>query len=366
MGLGIGIVGLPNVGKSTIFNALTRAQNAEAANYPFCTIEANRAVVPVPDHRIDQLAELTTPKVITRATVDFVDIAGLVRGANKGEGLGNQFLGNIRETDAILHVVRCFEDENVTHVEGNVDPIRDIEIIETELVLSDLQRLENRTERMAKKARAEKEGRDLLGRVEKLRAHLEDGKPVIAFTDDDSEQMVAFRKEMQFLTDKKVIYCCNVDESGLTDGNAYVELVKGHAADVGCEAVTVSASMEEDLIGLDEAEQSEFLDSFGVTESGLNKIVHTGYRTLGLSSFFTAGPKEVRAWNIRTGCRAPQAAGVIHTDFERGFIRAQVIPFDDYIKHGGEAPCKALGLMRQEGKDYVVQDGDVILFLFNV
>jgi GTP-binding protein YchF len=366
MALSIGIVGLPNVGKSTIFNALTRAQNAEAANYPFCTIEANKAVVPVPDRRIDQLATLTTPKKVTRATVDFVDIAGLVRGANKGEGLGNQFLENIRDTDAILHVVRCFEDENVTHVEGGIDPIRDIEIIETELILSDLQRIETRLERMTKKARSEKGGRELLEKVELLRGHLEDGKPVISFDADVSEQMEAFRKETQFLTDKQIIYCCNVDEGGLTEGNAMVTAVQDYATAQGCEAVKVSARMEEELIGLDETEATEFLESFGVTESGLDKIVHTGYRTLGLLSYFTAGPKEVRAWNIREGWKAPQAAGVIHTDFERGFIRAQVIDFSDYMEHGGEAPCKALGLMRQEGKDYTVKDGDVILFLFNV
>jgi len=366
MGLSIGIVGLPNVGKSTIFNALTRAQNAEAANYPFCTIEANKAVVPVPDPRIDQLATLANPKKITRATVDFVDIAGLVRGANKGEGLGNQFLGNIREADAILHVVRCFEDENVTHVEGGVNPIRDMEIIETELILSDLQRMENRMDRMAKKARNEKEGREFLEHVKVLHQHIADGNPVISFKADTSDMMVAFRKEMQFLSDKKIIYCCNVDEAGLVEGNALVEAVKAHAASQGSEAVTVSARMEEEMIGLDDAECAEFMESFGITESGLNQIVHTGYRTLGLLSYFTAGPTEVRAWNIRQGWKAPQAAGVIHTDFERGFIRAQVIKFDDYIEHGGEGPCKALGLMRQEGKEYIVQDGDVILFLFNV
>jgi ribosome-binding ATPase len=366
MGLSIGIVGLPNVGKSTIFNALTRAQNAEAANYPFCTIEANKAVVPVPDRRIDQLAALVTPKKVTRATVDFVDIAGLVRGANKGEGLGNQFLGNIREADAILHVVRCFEDENVTHVEGDVDPVRDIEIIETELILSDLQRMENRIERMAKKARSEKEGRELLERVGALHKHIEDGAPVSSFTSDTSEVMLDFLKDMQFLSAKKMIYCCNVDEEGLLDGNALVEAVKAHATAQESEAVTVSARMEEEMIGLDEAECAEFMESFGATESGLDQIVRTGYRTLGLLSYFTAGPTEVRAWNIHTGWKAPQAAGVIHTDFERGFIRAQVIKFDDYIEHGGESPCKALGLMRQEGKEYEVQDGDVILFLFNV
>ena len=366
MSLSIGIVGLPNVGKSTIFNALTRTQNAEAANYPFCTIEANKAVVPVPDSRIDKLAELVKPQKVTRATVDFIDIAGLVRGANKGEGLGNQFLGNIRETDAVLQVVRCFEDENITHVEGSVDPLRDIEIIETELILSDLQRLENRLEKLTKKARAEKDAKDILQRAEKLHAHLSDGNPVITFDSDESEKMAAFRHEMQFLTDKKMIYCCNVDEDGLTEGNSFVAAVKEFAAGRESEVLTVSAKMEEDLIELDEGEAAEFMESYGITESGLDKIVRTGYRALGLLSYFTAGPKEVRAWNIRAGWKAPQAAGVIHTDFERGFIRAQVIKYEDYIEHGGEAQCKALGLMRQEGKDYVVQDGDIILFLFNV
>lgn len=366
MGLSIGIVGLPNVGKSTIFNALTRAQNAEAANYPFCTIEANKAVVPVPDVRIDQLTELVKPAKTTRATVDFVDIAGLVRGANKGEGLGNQFLGNIREADAILHVVRCFEDENVTHVEGDVNPIRDIEIIETELILSDLQRMENRLERLTKKARSDKDSRTLLEKAQALHLHIADGNPVMSFTADSSDAMLALRKEMQFLSDKKVIYCCNVDENGLEAGNSHVEAVSRYAADRGCEVVRVCARMEEEMIGLDDSECAEFMKSYGITESGLNQIVRTGYKTLGLVSYFTAGPKEVRAWNIREGWKAPQAASVIHTDFERGFIRAQVIKFDDYIEHGGEAPCKALGLMRQEGKDYIVQDGDVILFLFNV
>lgn len=366
MGLSIGIVGLPNVGKSTIFNALTRAQNAEAANYPFCTIEANKAVVPVRDPRVDQLAALVKPAKVTRATVDFVDIAGLVRGANKGEGLGNQFLGNIRESDAILHVVRCFEDKNIVHVEGNVDPIRDIEIIETELILSDLQRIENRIGGMAKKARSEKDGRNLLEQVQALRLHLEEGKPVVAYEPAPSELMIEFLKEMQFLTAKKVIYCCNVDESASSGDNSLVTAVKNYAASRNCETVVVSARMEEDMIGLNESELTEFMSSFGLTESGLDQIVRTGYRTVGLLSYFTAGPTEVRAWNIHQGWKAPKAAGVIHTDFERGFIRAQVIPFTDYIKHGGESQCKALGLMRQEGKEYVVQDGDVILFLFNV
>lgn len=366
MGLSIGIVGLPNVGKSTIFNALTRAQNAEAANYPFCTIEANKAVVPVPDKRIDQLTELVKPEKVTRASVDFVDIAGLVRGANKGEGLGNQFLGNIREADAILHVVRCFEDENIAHVEGGIDPLRDIEIIETELILSDLQRIEKSLVNLVKRGRADKDARDLQVRVEKLQAHLEEGKPVVAYAADESESLAKYRRDMQFLTDKKVIYCCNVDEDGLADDSSFVQAVRTHAESQGCEALKVCARMEEDLIGLEDAEAAEFLESFGITEGGLDQIVHTGYRTLGLLSYFTAGPKEVRAWTIRAGWKAPQAAGVIHTDFERGFIRAQVIKFEDYIKHGGEPECKALGLMRQEGKEYVVEDGDVILFLFNV
>jgi GTP-binding protein YchF len=366
MGLSVGIVGLPNVGKSTIFNALTNAQNAEAANYPFCTIEANKAVVAVPDSRVDGLAGLLKPKQVTRATVDFVDIAGLVRGANKGEGLGNQFLGNIRETDAVLHVVRCFKDENVAHVEGGVDAIRDIEIIESELILSDLQRVEGRIERLTRRARADKALREELALTEALYAHLGEGEPARSFPGHDSELAVRVFREMQLISDKPVIYCCNVDEEAVSGGGGEVARVEELAASRGAETVRICARMEEELVGMEGEERAELLAGYGVDEGGLNKIIHTGYRTLGLISYFTAGPKEVRAWTVPIGCKAPQAAGVIHTDFERGFIRAQVIRYDDYMAEGSESACKAKGLMRQEGKGYEVQDGDVILFLFNV
>jgi GTP-binding protein YchF len=366
MGLSIGIVGLPNVGKSTIFNALTNAQNAEAANYPFCTIEANKAVVAVPDARIDALVASVGPKRITRATVDFVDIAGLVRGANEGEGLGNQFLGNIRETDAILHVVRCFEDENVTHVEGGIDAIRDIEIIECELILSDLQRVEGRLDRLTRRARADKTLRDELACTEALYKHLGEGEPARSFEGRDREDVGPIFREMQLISDKPVIYCCNVDEAGVREGGEQVSLVESLAAERGAEVVRICARMEEELVGMEGDERVEFLSSYGVDEGGLDKIIHTGYATLGLNSYFTAGPKEVRAWTVPVGCKAPQAAGVIHSDFERGFIRAQVISYGDYVAEGGESACKAKGLMRQEGKGYEVQDGDVILFLFNV
>jgi ribosome-binding ATPase len=366
MGLSVGIVGLPNVGKSTIFNALTRAQNAESANYPFCTIEPNKAVVPVPDPRLDKLAEIAGSKKTIYATVDFVDIAGLVKGASQGEGLGNKFLTNIRETEAILQVVRCFEDENITHVDGSVDPIRDIEVIETELILADFQMMENRVVRMKKQARADKAAQAALPVYEKLLAHLGEGRMAVAFEGQDSELVQSIFKEMQFLTDKKVIYCCNVDESGLQEDNAHVAAVKELAAARGADVVKICAKMEEDLNGMSDEERNEFLLEYGVKESGLDQIVRTGYHTLGLISYLTQGPKEARAWTIRRGDKAPQAAGVIHTDFERGFIRAQVIAYDDFVAKGSEAACRDAGLLRTEGKEYVVRDGDVIEFLFNV
>jgi len=366
MSLSIGILGLPNVGKSTIFNALTRAQNAEAANYPFCTIEPNKAVVPVPDPRVDKLAEIVTPKKAVYATVDFMDIAGLVKGASQGEGLGNKFLSNVREADALLHVIRCFEDENVVHVDGSVDPVRDIEVIETELVLADFQTLETRIEKIKKQARADKAAAATLPEVEKLLAHLGEGKPVIAFPDRDTELFNKLLKESPLLTDKKIIYCANVDEDGMTEDTDFVNAVRAYADTKGADTVKICAKMEEDLVGMDEAEAEEFLKEFGVEESGLNQVIHKGYHTLGLASYLTAGPKEVHAWTIHQGWKAPQAAGVIHTDFERGFIRAQVISYDDYVEHGGETACREKGLMRTEGKDYTMQDGDVVEFLFNV
>jgi GTP-binding protein YchF len=366
VGLGIGIVGLPNVGKSTIFNALTRAQNAESANYPFCTIEPNKAVAPVPDPRLDALAKIANPERIIHATVDFVDIAGLVKGASQGEGLGNKFLSNIRETDAVLHVVRCFEDGNVVHVDGGVDAVRDIGVIETELILADYQSVEARIGRMGKQARGDKSLQPQLDFAQALLAHLGTGKLAVEFPDHASDAAVAFLKECPLLTDKKMIYCCNVDEPALQADNDHVRAVRAHAQSRQCEVVKICAKMEEDLNGLADNERQEFLHGYNVTESGLDQIVRTGYRTLGLISYLTAGPKEVRAWTIRNGWRAPQAAGVIHTDFERGFIRAQVISYKDYVEQGGEAACRAKGLLRVEGKEYVVQDGDVIEFLFNV
>ena len=366
MTLSIGIVGLPNVGKSTLFNALTRAQNAEAANYPFCTIEPNKAVVPVPDKRLAELAKLVNPERIVAATVDFIDIAGLVAGASKGEGLGNKFLGNIRETQAILEVVRCFEDEDVVHVSGSVDPVRDVEIIETELILADLETVEKAIQRVEKQLKADKAFKPKLDLLQGLLKHLESGKAARGFFNLEKELDLEVMNELCLLTSKRVIYCANVDEAGMSEDNDHVKRLREMAAGRGEEMVKISAKMEEELSALEDAERDEFLQSYGVTESGLEQVIRKGFDILGLSSYFTAGPKEVKAWTIHKGWTAPKAAGVIHTDFEKGFIRAEVISYEDYIKHGSEAKCRAAGVMRTEGKDYVVQDGDVMHFLFNV
>ena len=368
MSLQIGIVGLPNVGKSTLFNALTKARNAEAANYPFCTIEPNKATVPVPDVRIAVLADLVKPQKRVHATVDFIDIAGLVRGASKGEGLGNQFLGNIRECAAILEVVRCFEDGNVVHVDGDVDPLRDRESIETELLLADLQSLEKRMEKAKKAAKGDKPMQALAGELEALFAHLDAGRPASSHAGPDNETYRQTLRELGLLTSKKIIYCANVDEASLArpDDNPHVRRLKDFAAGRGNEVVLVCAKIEEELQGLEDEERSEMLASYGIAENSLARVIRAGYRALDLASYFTAGEKEVRAWTIPLGCKAPQAAGVIHSDFERGFIRAEVISFDDYARLGSEAAARAAGALRVEGRDYPVKDGDVMRFLFNV
>ncbi len=364
MGLSIGIVGLPNVGKSTIFNALTKAQNAESANYPFCTIDPNKASVPVKDKRLDIISDFVKPLKTIYATVDFVDIAGLVKGASKGEGLGNKFLANIRETGAILHIVRCFDDDNIIHVDGSIDPIRDIEVIETELVLSDLQTIEKQLERLLKLAKADKKVLPIIDKLSLLNKHLENGNLAITFLDRDDEFSV-FLKQLSLLTDKPVIYAMNVDEDALANENQYQKSVKEYAQKKNFKAISFSAKMEEDMVGLEDDEVEELLKEYGVKESALDRLVSASYDLIGLQSFFTAGPKEVRAWTIKKGWKAPQSAGVIHTDFEKGFIRAQVISYEDYIKYKSEVACRTAGVLRTEGKDYIMQDGDVVEFLFN-
>ena len=366
MALNIGIVGLPNVGKSTLFNALTRAQNAKAENFPFCTIEPNTAVVPVPDPRLAALAGMVHPQNVIHATVEFVDIAGLVKGASKGEGLGNKFLANIRDADAILEVARCFENPDIVHVEGSIDPVRDVAIIENELLLADLEALEGRLARVSKLARADPKARPEAEALAALKAHLEGGAPVRTFPERGADALAEALRECRFLTDKKVIYVANVDEAGLAGGNAHEAALRAHAAKVGSDCVRICAAVEQDMAGLSDAERAEFLASYGIDESGLDVIVKTGYHTLGLASFLTAGPKEVRAWTFRRGWKAPKCAGVIHSDFERGFIRARVVRYEDFVAHGGELKCRELGLVREEGKDYEMQDGDMVEFLFNV
>ena len=366
MGLGVGIVGLPNVGKSTTFNALTKAQNAEAQNYPFCTIEPNKAIVPVPDKRLEELAKIVKPEKLQYSTIDFVDIAGLVKGASKGEGLGNQFLANIRETEVILHMVRCFEDANIVHVEGGVNPIRDIEIIESELIFADIDQLQRKIERLARLAKGSKEAAASLEVANDLMKHLEDLQPVRSFDAKTSEVFKQLDKEMRFLSNKDVIYGANVDEDGLGEDNEFVQKVKEYATSTNADVIKLCAKIEEELVGLSDEEAKEFLDSLGVVESGLEQIIHKAFDKLGLQSYFTAGVKEVRAWTIRKNTKAPQAAAVIHNDFEKGFIRAEVIAYNDFITNNGEVGAKNAGKMRLEGKEYTVNDGDVMHFRFNV
>ena len=363
----LGIVGLPNVGKSTLFNSLTKA-GAESANYPFCTIDPNVGVVTVPDERLNLLGDFYKSKKVTPAVIEFVDIAGLVKGASKGEGLGNQFLANIREVDAIVHVVRCFEDSNVVHVDGNIDPLRDIETINLELVFSDLEILERRIAKVTKTARMDKEAAKELTFLEKVKAHLEDGQLAITL-ETENEDQEAWLATYNLLTAKPVIYAANVAEDDIADdgaNNAHVQAVREYASKQNSEVFVICAQIEEEISELDEDERKMFLEDLGLTESGLEKLVRASYHLLGLMSFLTAGEDETRAWTIKIGTKAPQAAGKIHTDFERGFIKAEVVNYQDLLDCGSYAGAREKGLVRMEGKDYVVQDGDVILFRFNV
>ncbi len=365
----LGIVGLPNVGKSTLFNSLTKA-GALAANYPFATIDPNVGVVAVPDKRLDALADLYHPKKKTPATIDFVDIAGLVKGASKGEGLGNQFLANIREVDAIVHVVRCFEDDNIVHVDGSINPSRDIETINLELLFSDLEILERRYQKTHKQAKMDKTLAKEVDLIERIKAHLEDGNPAKTFAvDEDNEEEAAWFRGYNLLTAKPVIYAANVSEDDLADdgaSNPFVEGVRQLAKSEGSEVFVICAQIEEELSELSDEEKKEFLEDMGLAESGLDKLIRASYSLLGLISYLTAGEDECRAWTIKNGTKAPQAAGKIHTDFERGFISAEVVSFDDLIACGSTAAAKEKGVVGLEGKEYVVRDGDVILFRFNV
>ncbi len=367
MGFKCGIVGLPNVGKSTLFNALTQTAAAEAANFPFCTIEPNTGRVSVPDERLDKIVAISKSAIIIPTQLEFVDIAGLVRGASKGEGLGNQFLANIRETDAIVHVLRCFEDGDITHVEGSVDPVRDAETIETELMLADMDSLEKRVTGLQKRAKGgDKDAKLTLELIERTLEALREGKParVVEINNEDEEK--AFRM-LQLLTSKPVLYACNVDEDSAADGNALSAKVAEMAEAQGARSVVISAAIEAEVALLDSAEdKQEFLEGLGLEETGLTRVIREGYKLLKLLTFFTVGPKEARAWTVYSGATAPNAAGVIHTDFERGFIKAETMAYDDFIQFNGEAGARDHGKLRQEGKTYIVKDGDIFHFKFNV
>ena len=361
----IGIVGLPNVGKSTLFNSITNA-GAECANYPFCTIEPNVGVVPVPDERLDKLTEIYNPEKTTHAVIEFVDIAGLVKGASKGEGLGNKFLSHIREVDAIAHVVRCFEDSNIVHVDGNIDPLRDIETINLELIFSDIEILERRLDSARKRLKADKKAQAEIDVLEKIKATLEAGKcaRTVELTDEEKEEI----KDLYLLTSKPVLYIANVSENEIADveNNTNVKKVEEFAKTEGAKVIPLCVKIEEELSSLDDNDKKEMLEALGLSESGLDKVVKTSYDLLGLMSFLTAGEPEVRAWTIKKGTKAPQAAGKIHSDIERGFIRAEIVSFDDLVREGSMVAAREKGLVRSEGKEYIMQDGDIVLFRFNV
>ncbi len=364
MGFKCGIVGLPNVGKSTLFNALTKTIAAQAANYPFCTIDPNFGTVAVPDDRIQKLAQIVKSEKIIPTQIEIVDIAGLVRGASQGEGLGNKFLAHIREVDAIIHLLRCFEDGNITHVENSVSPLRDAEIIETELVLADLESVEKRIPGIEKKAKSgDKESQATLPLLKQLFQVLADGAPARSIVNEDNYKAI---KNLNLITSKPILYVCNVNEEDAVDGNEYSKLIKNKADSEKAPMVIISAKIEEEISSLSEDDQKEFLQSAGLDESGLDKIIRAGYKILDLDTFFTVGPKEARAWTVKRGSAAPQAAGVIHTDFEKGFIRAETIAYEDFVKFSGEQGAKEAGRFRLEGKDYIIQDGDVMHFRFNV